>query len=305
MSDNIFQAYTWICLDRYPVVMLPTVILAYLIITRLDAYEVFKIDPNFLADLFIEYKNYFTIRSGYPESILYSGDFKHERDVNVTAYFEEQCALDCLKNIFCIRYAYNEAKFMCNLRLHHFIPRRFEYDDRVASKLKQMSLDLEACANGIFCTDSNQPFCDVSTSIGNKCQNKITYELSDWSDWTPCSATCGSSSTKRTRTCSTVYYDVEKNVTVTEKIENNDWLCNKESDKHFSTVEVKYCSLPACTLYSTWSDWSPCSKICDGQQTRSRSCLLDPSDMYCDAAYVNELKFCGQRDCSTIAISIN
>jgi hypothetical protein len=283
--------------------MLPALIIAFLAITRLNAFEVLKIDPNFFSDLFIEYKSYYTIRSGYPESILYSPDLANERDFNVTAYFEEQCTLDCLKNIFCIRYAFNEAKFVCTLRLHAFIPRRFEYDDRTANRLKQMNLDLQVCSNGVFCTDAGLPFCDESTSTGRECQNKITYELSEWSEWTPCSATCGSSSTKRTRTCSRTYFDVEKNETITEKIENNDWLCNKDGDKLYSTVEVKYCSLPACSLYSNWADWSSCSRICEGQQTRTRDCLLDPTHMYCDKDYVNEIKFCGQRDCSTVALS--
>ena len=73
-----------------------------------------------------------------------------------------------------------------------------------------------------------------------------------WSEWGPCSATCGTAFKTRTKTC---------------KIDNG-----KECEGGFQHLP---CNLKPCPEYSPWGQWSPCSVTCGttiGSKLRVRVC---------------------------------
>ncbi|UMM42765.1 hypothetical protein L5515_018465 [Caenorhabditis briggsae] len=78
---------------------------------------------------------------------------------------------------------------------------------------------------------------------------------SKWSEWGPCSVTCGSGRRVRTRDCQ------EEN-------------CPEQNIQH------EECSLNSCLDLFIWSDWSSCSKSCghDATQTRQKLCLFNNAE---------------------------
>ncbi|XP_022809510.1 furin-like [Stylophora pistillata] len=87
----------------------------------------------------------------------------------------------------------------------------------------------------------------IKSTVGNS---------SDWSSWSECSVTCGNGIQQRTRPC-----------TQGSSCEG--------SDKETKTCSRRICPKPAPINggYSDWSDWSPCSRSCEGgSRERRRSC---------------------------------
>lgn len=73
---------------------------------------------------------------------------------------------------------------------------------------------------------------------------------SEWSNWSPCSASCGGGQQYRTRVC-----------------ERNDCEGNSKM--------ARACNIQACRgEWGCWTDWSPCSVSCGtGKRSRSRDCM--------------------------------
>ncbi|XP_074654070.1 hemicentin-1-like [Tubulanus polymorphus] len=91
---------------------------------------------------------------------------------------------------------------------------------------------------------------------------KVNGGWSDWTDWEPCSLTCGTGFKRRTRHC--------------------DNPAPKNGGKHCigKAVEQQTCSLAICAVDGKWTDWTPweeCSKTCgNGERIRSRKCQNPP-----------------------------
>ncbi|XP_058985154.1 semaphorin-5A isoform X1 [Musca domestica] len=87
------------------------------------------------------------------------------------------------------------------------------------------------------------------------------HEWSCWTDWSPCSVTCGVGIKRRTRKC----------------LGGHDKLC------HGRAIDEEKCEMKPCEDFvgwSTWSEWSDCTK--DGIRFRHRKCLVDtPNETEC------------------------
>ena len=81
-------------------------------------------------------------------------------------------------------------------------------------------------------------------------------ELTKWSEWTPCSKTCGSGERSRKRECQDKSRDGNNNPCKSALFERE--ICNPES----------------CPVYTEWSEWSQCTVTCGGgSQERKRACV--------------------------------
>lgn len=81
---------------------------------------------------------------------------------------------------------------------------------------------------------------------------------SEWSDWKPCSVTCGSGTKKRSRACNNPPPDLEGRPCLGAYEETS--ICNTDD-------------CPVDGVWSEWSVWSQCSETCGpGTQQRTRDC---------------------------------
>ena len=89
---------------------------------------------------------------------------------------------------------------------------------------------------------------------------------------------------QRKRKCSR-----KKSDTALIDLDNDDWLCDKSNEK----IQIDDCSMPKCSMYSEWSNWSSCSKLCSGTRSRRRSCSpIYATNELCNQAYLFESQPC-------------
>ena len=107
----------------------------------------------------------------------------------------------------------------------------------------------------------------------------VNGNYSEWSEFSPCSVTCGNGTMKRTRNCSN------------PSPKNRGQDCSALG----ASEETKSCFLGECPIhgnYSEWSVFSNCSKICgNGIKKRTRNCS-NPKPSH------------GGRDCSNLGLGI-
>jgi len=261
------------------------------------AADVQTIDTAFMNSLFKKAQPFNTIKNGYADTVI-NGDLSKERELNITAFLEEQCITECIKNLYCIRYAYSATKNLCTIRLNP-LKRKSTYDKATYDTIRvQTGVSLDTCQEGVYCPEQDgQKFCDPLSTTGDKCTNGITYEYSEWSDWSDCSAQCDGGSRKRNRKCFKKYFDDVQRKSVSEEVVGNDWLCQIGST--LAKFEAEDCNTQSCSLYGDWKAWGACSKLCNGFRNRTRECLKNPSDYYCSAHFLNEKESCGI-DCSPL-----
>ncbi|CAG5111539.1 Oidioi.mRNA.OKI2018_I69.chr2.g5840.t1.cds [Oikopleura dioica] len=102
--------------------------------------------------------------------------------------------------------------------------------------------------------------CEGETVKTVPCNSQPCPEFTEWSDYGPCSKTCGGGSETRTRDCI------------------NGVLGEAGCDDDAS--ESQSCNQQSCPFWNIWTEWSPCSLTCtptgeDPQiQTRSRNCIF-------------------------------
>lgn len=100
-----------------------------------------------------------------------------------------------------------------------------------------------------------------------------------WSDWSPCSVSCGVGMRSRTRTCLSIIDDHKSNCRETS-VEYE--KCEKPScDCKFTSFRLCYnCNefffMVAFNGWSSWSGWSLCNS--NGERNRSRKCLRETPD---------------------------
>ncbi|XP_028290490.1 SCO-spondin [Gouania willdenowi] len=93
----------------------------------------------------------------------------------------------------------------------------------------------------------------------------------EWSDWTPCSRTCGAESVSRYRSCSC------------PEAREGGASCYGQQETHGGVgVQIQTQPCPMITFcpvhgsWSSWSSWSQCEG-CDGSSTRKRACTNPPA----------------------------
>ncbi|CAG5863670.1 unnamed protein product [Menidia menidia] len=108
---------------------------------------------------------------------------------------------------------------------------------------------------------------------------------SEWTEWSPCSVSCGAGVQKRLREC------------------NNPLPANGGRHCSGSDTERRSCLAKPCPVDGHWSEWSPweeCSRTCDqGNRTRTRTCSNPPAQnggRTCEGKAV-EVIMCSVRPC--------
>jgi Spondin-like TSP1 domain len=109
--------------------------------------------------------------------------------------------------------------------------------------------------------DTCPPLTETETCKDKECE--IDCELTDWSDWSACSAKCGPGKKTRTRSIKT-------------KAAHGGQECPSEkADEEGIFKETMSCQERPCPVdckLTEWYEWSPCSAECGpGVQTRARS----------------------------------
>lgn len=128
---------------------------------------------------------------------------------------------------------------------------------------------------------------------GAKCINDISCETTPWSEWQPCSTTCGKGYRTRTR---------KFKHRIARKVCSNIELVQREP----CTGPVAVCSDnddeeidPNCTV-TKWSEWSPCTEAC-GKGIKIRTRLyVNPykSKNVCNVQLIQSIECIGDK-CTT------
>ena len=221
--------------------------------------------------------------------------------ISFKVFFEEQCAIKCLRNVHCVKYSYSTEK-LCQIGLRDGYERHINFNDDEKQKLTSLlNCDLDSCTKGLYCsadsrtttTTSGTCLCFPSDS-GNDCSAPHdSFQLSNWSEWTKCTASCDQLQGFRQRS-----KDCLKNNN--ETVNQMDWLCNTNglADQY----QVESCSSPVCLTYKEWSAWSTCSRICGGYMTRKRECFPG-AEASCNRKHLSQVQECGLKECDNLLIS--
>lgn len=204
---------------------------------------------------------------------------------------DEHCALECLKSIYCIKYSFNSEMMRCLIILRPDFQRKTSQSSSLEEVLK---CNLNSCSSSLYCSTNDSGsslcLCDSVLNLGGlDCNARVKYEFeADWSTWSTCSQTCGGGFRERSKKC------LKKFGTKVEIAA--DWLCGSTSSAN-RLYQVEACNDQQCGLYSPWSDWTACSKICGGFRSRARTCLLiDNANGFCDQSYLREINMCNNLD---------
>ncbi len=138
---------------------------------------------------------------------------------------------------------------------------------------------------------SDNLFCDGDSKEARTCNGDACPVWTDWTEWTPCSASCGGGKKVKTRDCV-----LPKSL----GLERLQLLCPGDRE------EVADCNGNACPLPSEWSDWSQCSKSCGGgTRNKVRECVNQRDKVIILFFCVNEYFYFTlyHREISTIKIN--
>ncbi len=70
--------------------------------------------------------------------------------------------------------------------------------------------------------------------------------------------------------------------------------------------QVEMCNLGDCSMFTQWSSWSKCDRLCNGFRSRSRSCTDITDPKICNSNYLNEQQLCSSFDeCNESYLSIS
>ena len=156
------------------------------------SFEVTPIDSAGLLGLYSKSISFNTIRLD-PSVKPIAEDVVVEKRISFPAFFEEQCAIKCLRNLNCVRYSFINQQ-TCQIFLKTNYKRQVKFDKNQTSVLeKKLNCNLETCANSVYCSDSASTcLCpmDIASTGSSNCATQTVYELSELSAWTTCSAAC-------------------------------------------------------------------------------------------------------------------
>ncbi len=130
---------------------------------------------------------------------------------------------------------------------------------------------------------SNFFICNQSSIETRFCYKDCKCNLTEWSEWTPCSSICGIGYSNRSRTFSNSGTNCQENL-----------------------LETKFCGTECCSIngkWSSWSSWSQCSVSCNsGLKKRTRDCKSpEPScgGNYCEGKGI-DFQECNSQPCGNI-----
>jgi len=144
-------------------------------------------------------------------------------------------------------------------------------------KERERSIAVQGGYGGLMCNESAKEAIDCNIA---ECSSDCLW--GSWSNWTACSASCGSGKRNRSRQL--------KNEAIGEGScagkAKEDGACNAEP-------------CPGDCILSDWSVWSPCSKTCGpGQRSRQKSPVKEPSNGGNACTPANQTQ-----DCVTVELS--
>nr|XP_058946642.1 uncharacterized protein LOC131774603 [Pocillopora verrucosa] len=118
---------------------------------------------------------------------------------------------------------------------------------------------------------------EIMTQPCNPQKCPVDGAYSPWSDWTPCTVTCGGGESLRSRQCSNPSPE----------------FGGRDCSSLGSSTETIKCKIDPCPVnggYSPWEQWTACSVTCgNGQQSRIRTCNNpEPSYGGADCAAIGE-----------------
>ena len=145
------------------------------------------------------------------------------------------------------------------------------------------------CETSLDSDPNNCGGCNVACGFGESCSNGVCQALqqpvdcqvSDFSAWSACSATCGGGVRTRTRS-------------ITQAPQNGGAACP-------ALVQTEACNNQPCAVdcqMSDWSAWSACSAQCGGgTQTRTRSIIQAPQNGGAACGPTEEQRACNTQAC--------
>ena len=119
-----------------------------------------------------------------------------------------------------------------------------------------------------------------------ECNSRQCPTLSEWTEWSECSATCGGGFKKKTREC----------------IDKANQFYNALENPCKTILEViEECNPFKCPMWTEWGEWTQCSKTCGGGQRHKYRQCVDHTGSLADEANCpgenNEVDSCNQQTC--------
>jgi hypothetical protein len=157
-------------------------------------FKVIPIDSDSLLGLFSSNSDTNTIKIN-PQYKQLPSIIKPDNVITLQAFFDEQCATECLKYLQCVSYLFNATNNLCQINLVDNFNREifFESNEQFDQITELIECDLNDCSNSFYCESSQNELskCLCSSSSTNAdCSQNIKYIFSEWSDWSECSANC-------------------------------------------------------------------------------------------------------------------
>ncbi|XP_078487952.1 uncharacterized protein LOC100179634 isoform X3 [Ciona intestinalis] len=124
--------------------------------------------------------------------------------------------------------------------------------------------------------------CDGESSEMSPCRTEACPTWGAWSEYSPCSVTCGGAEQVRTRACMNG--------------EIGDIGCDNLSD----SVMSQDCALVDCEFWSNWGDFGTCTATCGpATKTRSRTCTNGSPGMAGCSGSTQDVQDCTQAACAS------